>query len=654
MAYCRKLNKNKNYGNCHSLNGLFVLVFTMILMFESVSSTLETDSNNTSCSNALTCTKCTIKAQCKWSLKQQKCIKKINVSNLIASTIGECPQFSVDRHYSYNNFYGFADFNYTLKVSNDSVGFKNYLRTSTIYLHTMSSSFSPTFDKEKNNFFFSIAFWEISHKVFNQPFTEFFFIKFNKVILRFDNVADHYVTFYRRNQCADHEKDKFCAICAWNYNGYFNYLKWCSKDNVCVGRKLLYLKNNAEELLKEYRILDFDDRIEEAYVTNDCPEVNVIAVNPLSGPRSGGTVVTVTVRNHMILAEDMTIQVIVAGMVCMNPRTSGPETITCTTSLWVTDNEEPPTPGSILVKYSSDKGRLTIKSSQIFQYDVHPTCGSPRPVLNANQRLRALESGDITVPVRGIRFVKPCVVSSAQLFVVLTNGTMQFASSYCDIPVNDTYMVCRSPRVDSRVWRNAYSFDEGILLDFGLNVTNFIGNQSLLVKGPPHGFHLLLDPVLVDFYIINSTGSIEFNGRYLNNLQSDVILIRLPKSSAMSCESVLDCAVVACCENVVISEQRIICKPNVTIASAATTSHNILVTIDDQLSYTVPNRFPPPDFTDWFRIIIRWSTCLLLVFAMVFYIKTENKYGLTKTVGDPLVSSTRSQTGGHYDIVLNS
>ncbi|XP_060834998.1 uncharacterized protein LOC132917985 isoform X2 [Rhopalosiphum padi] len=548
MAYRRKLNKNKNYVNCYSFNRLLILM----LVFESYCSTLETESNNTSCSNALTCTKCTINTQCQWSLEQQKCIKKPHFSNLTASTIGKCPQFSVDKRYNYDSYDDFTYFNYTFKVSNDLVGFKNYLRTSKIYLHIKLFIFSPRFYIKKNDFLFLIDFWKISYDLSNQPFTEFFYIEFNKVILRFDNVADHYVTFYRRNQCADHEKDKFCAICAWNYHGYTNYLKWCSKDNVCEGRKQLYLKNNAEKLLKTNGQLNLNSRIEEAYVRNDCPEVNVIAVHPVSGPRSGGTVVTITVRNHRIFAEDTTTLVMVAGMECMNPRTSGPETITCTTSLWVNVNEEPPTPGPILVKYSSNKGGLTIESSQIFRYDVHPTCGSPRPVLDANQRLRALESGDITVPVRGVRFVKPCVVSSARLFVVLPNGNIQFASSDCDKPVNDTYMVCRSPRVDSYVWRD--EADEGLLLNFGLNLMNFIGNQSLLVYGPSHGFHVLFVP-------------------------------------------------------------------------ATTESPNILVTNGDRLSDTVPNRFSPPVFTDRCRRMIWWFTCLLLVFALGFYIIIEKKYG---------------------------
>uniref|UniRef100_A0A2S2NAI5 IPT/TIG domain-containing protein n=1 Tax=Schizaphis graminum TaxID=13262 RepID=A0A2S2NAI5_SCHGA len=532
----------------------------------------------------------------------------------------------------------------------------NYLRTCEIILRrTLYRDHSLIKEKTNDSLIFSLRTTVIFYKIFNIPsITEFLFIEFNGVMLRFDNVGDHYVTFYRRDdKCANDEKDKFCATCAWNYNGYSNYLKWCLDKNVCEGRKQLYLRNNAEDIISVSSLLDRQN--EEVYVTNDCPEVNVTAVHPLFGPHTGGTVVTITVRNHWILVEYQMVLVMVAGMVCTNPMTSGLETITCTTSPWLNITGGPPALGPILVKYSSDKGGLTIESSQKFQYDVRPVCGSPRPALDAKQRLRALESGDITVPVRGAHFVKPCVTSSARFFVVLPNGTMQFASSDCDKPVNDTYIVCRSPRVDSHVWRDADSSVEGLLLNFGLNVMNFIGNQSLLVLGPPHGFHVLFDPVLVDFNIINSTGSVEFNGRYLNHVQADVILIRIPKLSAKSCKSVLDCLVVAACfKDVVFSQQRMICKPNVTIASAATASRNILVTIGDRLSYTVPNRSSPPghsDLTgpvksfilfDWWRTIISLSMSLLIVFALVCCLKTKNQYDLTETFRYPPLDFSRS------------
>jgi len=265
---------------------------------------------------------------------------------------------------------------------------------------------------------------------------------------------------------------------------------------------------------------------------------------------------------------------------------------------------------------------------------------------------------DITVPVRGVHFVTPCVASSAQLFVVLPDGIIQFESSYCDIPVNDTYMVCLLPRVDTSKWLDEVSSDEGILLNFGLNVMNFIGNQSLFVEGPSYGFHILFDPVLVDFNIINSNGSVDFNGRYLNHLQSDVILIRVPNSSATGWESMLqDCIVVAYCENVVFSEQRILCDPNVTIVPAITESRNILVTIGDRLSYTVPNRslplVQPSILSDWRRVIVWLSACLFIVCVLLFYLRTKSQNSLTKTVDDPPVTFTRSQADLHYDVILN-
>ncbi|CAH1723221.1 unnamed protein product [Aphis gossypii] len=645
--YFRKLNRNKNYVNHYSLNGLLVLVYTMTLMFETHGSSLETESNNTSCSNEMTCNKCTVNAQCSWFLAQQKCEENIfkNVSTLIASKIEECPQFKVNKKYEFNNL--FIDLKYIIKVSNDLVGFMNYLRISLVHVRrSLMNNETIMIDRTNDDDLlkFSIRTYK---KFLNKPsITEFIFIEFNNVMLRFDNVVDHYATIYNRydNVCIDGNL-KFCKTCAWNYNGYFNYLKWCSRNNICEGRNQQYLKHKTQFDL-------FKLTNNEAYVTNNCPEFNVTAVNPLSGPDTGGTALTITVKNNWILLENQTITVKVAGTACTNLRLSRFNTITCTTSPWVNTPEGTPALGPILVKYWSDKGAtITIESSQRFQFIALPTCGAPSPVLDADQQLRGLESGDTIVPVRGVHFVKPCVASSARLFVVLPNGTMQFASSYCDIPVNDTYMVCRSPRVERRVLEDGDSSVEGLMLNFGLNMMNFIGNQSLSVGGPSHGFHVLFDPMLLNFDVINSTGSVIFYGRYLNHLQSDVILIQLPNSSATDCESAPHCEVVVGCKNVTFSQQHITCEPNVTIVSAATSLAKISVTISDSLSYTVLNRSPSPDspnfsgpnqlftLSGWFQAIIALFTSSLIVCTLVCCLKSKNRYDLTKTVGYPLVAS---------------
>jgi len=103
-------------------------------MFPTHSSTLETESNKIRCSDSMTCSKCTIKPMCIWSLKQQACENKnqFSSSSLVVSKIGECPQFSVVKKYQYNDdTYIYAK--YIVKITNDMVGFINYLNNSNIY-----------------------------------------------------------------------------------------------------------------------------------------------------------------------------------------------------------------------------------------------------------------------------------------------------------------------------------------------------------------------------------------------------------------------------------------------------------------------------------------------------------------------------------------
>jgi len=91
------------------------------------SSTIEMESKKVRCSDSITCTKCTIKPMCVWSLEKQTCGNKnqFNSSSLISSRIGECPQFSIVTKYKYNDkayFYIPS----ILNLTNDLVGFMNY------------------------------------------------------------------------------------------------------------------------------------------------------------------------------------------------------------------------------------------------------------------------------------------------------------------------------------------------------------------------------------------------------------------------------------------------------------------------------------------------------------------------------------------------
>lgn len=83
---------------------------------------------------------------------------------------------------------------------------------------------------------------------------------------------------------------------------------------------------------------------------------------------------TITVKNHMIIAENRKLTMMMAGADCINLKMSGPETIICTISpsLNYVCNK---LTGPILVMYSSSESKFTIESSQIFEFNINNTLG---------------------------------------------------------------------------------------------------------------------------------------------------------------------------------------------------------------------------------------------------------------------------------------
>jgi len=343
------------------------------MIFESHGATLETvkQLNNASCPDALTSTKCTIKAQCAWSLEHQKCVDNnhFNMPNLTIYNKEKCLRFSVLKKYKYNNTINHLE--YIVKVSNDEVGFMNYLKESHFFCNsTTIDVYSKTIKKDE--IICSANILTTYFKQFStQSFTAFIYITFNGTLLRLDNVADHYVTFYE-HECAENKKDENCVACTLNEHYFALYIRLCSSKNSCEGRNELYLfhKDNGKSWNSN-----------TIKVKNQCAEINVTSVNPLSGTIAGGTTITITVKNHLIFEENRTVMVTVAGMVCADPRTSGPETITCITTPPPKDLDETPS-GPVLVRYTSHERKLIIKSLQIFHYYVDITSGASRLVIS--------------------------------------------------------------------------------------------------------------------------------------------------------------------------------------------------------------------------------------------------------------------------------
>ncbi|XP_003246378.1 uncharacterized protein LOC100572631 isoform X2 [Acyrthosiphon pisum] len=374
MADCRKYSKNEYFMNHNSKNRhlLLILIYTMALIFESHGTTLGTDLNNENCSDALTCTKCTIKAQCAWSLEKQKCVNynHFHLSNLTIYGKEKCPRFSVVKKYEYNNTINHLE--YIVKVSNDHVNFMKYLKESKFLCNsTTIDVYNKTIKNDE--IICSANILTTNFKLHGvQSFTAFIYIKFNKVLLCLDNIADHYVTFYE-HECAEDKKDENCATCTWNKYGFAHYIRLCSSGNSCEGRNELYLWHN--DVGKSW-----NSKTRE--VNNQCAEINVTSIDPLSGTMAGGTTITITVKNHLILADNRTVMVVVAGMLCADPRTSGPETITCITTPPTDDTLYAAPSGSVLVKYTSHERQLIIESSQKFHYYVDISAGTSLFVIN--------------------------------------------------------------------------------------------------------------------------------------------------------------------------------------------------------------------------------------------------------------------------------
>jgi len=551
-------------------------------------------SSNTSCEYELSCTKCTIKAQCEWSLQHQTCVRKTNLKNssLIVKGEEECPRFSAVTKHVYSD--EFSSLQYIIKVSNYSKGFMNFLNESNF---TCNSTTIDVYNyKIKNDEI--VCSTRINKQYFKdlkkKSLTVFIYVKFNGVILLLDNVADHYVTFYEP-ECDEHKKDENCATCTWNYDGFAHYVRFCSFENSCEGGSELHMRHNSTG----QQFWNFtQDKLKDR-----CAEINVTAVEPLFGTMAGNTTVTITIKNHRIFSENRNLTVSVAGTLCENHRLSGPDTITCITKPPPDDTYKAPS-GPVLVKYRSDEGQeLNIESSQTFQFYVGTTCGAPRPLLGFKQELYGVESGGTTVTLNGLRFVKPCVAFPARMFVKLPNGTMQFASSYCDRPVHDTRIDCRAPRLDSSNGWDINTPNFTRVLNFGLEVMNFVNNQPLYVNGPLISYYHILDnyPVVENFEIV-SGGSVVVYGNHLRYIHPDV-QIRFQDSLHKYCKVTS------------ATEHSFVCMPNTTVV----VSKEMFVKIDGLFTYNVTKRRPPFSTLTWYFIVL-WLVVVVLALACFYQI----------------------------------
>jgi len=254
-----------------------------------------------------TCTKCTIKALCGWSFGYQKCVDKtrLNLSNFTIYSKEKCPRFSVVTKQKCKD--KLISLQYIVKVSNDEVGFMNYLKESNFYCNSTKIDVHTKLIKN-DEIICSATTSKMYFKLYSvQSFTAFIYIKFKYDVLRLDNVADHYVTFYE-HECAEDKKNENCAACSWIDYG-FEFVRLFSHS--CEGHNEMYLWHFGNGK-------SWNSKTQK--VKNQCAEINVTSVDPLSETSVGGTNVTITVKNHLIFEENRKVMVTVAGMVWADPR----------------------------------------------------------------------------------------------------------------------------------------------------------------------------------------------------------------------------------------------------------------------------------------------------------------------------------------------
>ncbi|XP_026805420.1 plexin A3-like [Rhopalosiphum maidis] len=403
MVDCKSSRKYENIWDHFSTKNL-LHVIVLVLTFTTCANALKAESvvMKIDCPESNTCTTCTKKPLCSWSVELQACLKtkllQAPRSNLIIHNETHCPRFTVVNKSSVAG----ASFKYTVRILNDAEGaVAAFLNSSTITCCIESCDFRGSVVDDSivcvairtpRSYFADGATALISY----------IYVMFGNKTLRYDDDADHYYTIYDRDcavSVATAAADD-CATCLWNDAGYKHYLKLCPTGHPCTGSYWVYDKRDEDGNMK-FRFAAADDEV----VRIRCAELSILSVRPLYAPRtgSGTTTMTITVRNHRMLAENRTVTVAVAGRHCEYPVMYDDRTITCSVPQ---SSASVAAAGPVEVVYTSSSSsrrrttRFALRSSETVGFvdpettSVRPTCGPASGGSTLTVRGRFLDTGN--------------------------------------------------------------------------------------------------------------------------------------------------------------------------------------------------------------------------------------------------------------------
>lgn len=410
------------------------------------------------CTESNTCTTCTKKPLCSWSVELQACVNtkllrapQSSLQQLIIHNDTCCPRFEV---VSKSSVAG-ASFKYTVRILNDAEGAVTaFLAGSTITCCIESCDFRGSVVDD------SIVCVAVRapQSYFSDGATaliSYIYVMVGDRKLRFDDDADHYYTIYGRDCAATSAAAEAndCATCLWTDGGYKHYLKSCPIGDPCTGPYWVYDKRDADGNEK-LRFADDD------LVHLRCAEIGILSVRPLYAPRTGGgtTAMTITVRNHRMLAENRTVTVTVAGRRCEDPVMYDDRTITCfvpqhrssvaaASSAAAGPVEVVYTPTSSSRSSPMRTTRFALRSSETVGFvepetiSVSPTCGPA--------------SGGTTLTVRG-RFLDTGNAVRVSVIGAEAETTAETVVMTCDTMSRDRHtIVCRTNATNSNYHYNA-------------------------------------------------------------------------------------------------------------------------------------------------------------------------------------------------------
>ncbi|KAL4154461.1 hypothetical protein QTP88_000324 [Uroleucon formosanum] len=324
------------------------------------------------------------------------------------------------------------------------------------------------------------------------------------------------------------------------------------------------------------------------------PEITDIS--PSCGPLTGGTLLAVRGR-HLDAGSLVTIEVAVG------------------------DGLTPPVPCEVVARHSDRILCLTGPSNRSATGTVNVVfnktlsvqngmAGGPlmftyasEPILATGQQLEGIASGGTAVQVRGTGF---SCISDATMYVD-RGGVRQVAASHCH-SVNDTYMVCGTPKLDGP--RAGASPER---LRFGFHVLHADGHVSDMPPPPDtDGYVAHADPVLEEFVVLPTGRSMLINGQDLGHGYriEEIMVVQFSKNL-----TAVTCNVTA------VTSRHIMCE------SDSPDSLNrvpvIVVIIGDQLDYTVKRRMNNTQSESFRRHLIIISILIAVTLVFCYY---KSKY----------------------------